>query len=523
MPLSNQAPTTSRRKTYTRRGLLAGGALLGCCALVSGGGATAWWFANRPVDHTGELDFSNALTIPPLVEGEIAADGTRRYDLVLQTGASQILPDKETETWGVNGPLLGPTLRMRRGETVKISVHNELPEATSVHWHGMHLPARMDGGPHQMIESGASWEPGWRVEQPAATLWYHPHPHGRTAEHVYKGVAGLILIDDEHSDDLELPHDYGVDDIPLIIQDRKFDDDGQLTMDSGSFFDEMSGRPAFGIVADTILVNGTWNPHLEIQRAQIRFRLLNGANARFFKIGFDDDRPFHLVATDNGLLPAGPEELRRLLLGPGERAEIVVQFEPGDRVVLRSFAADLGTSARAIGADDTFDVLQVRAADDFDDAIRRPEAWEGTAVPDLPEDARARTFRLEGHNRINGREMDMARIDEVIPAGALEVWEVSSDGLPHTFHIHGATFRVLEVNGAEPDAHLRGPKDTVFVGADHRVRLAVQFDEHTDSEMPYMFHCHLLRHEDNGMMGQFVVVEPGTELSVSRELPLDHH
>jgi FtsP/CotA-like multicopper oxidase with cupredoxin domain len=119
--------------------------------------------------------------------------------------------------------------------------------------------------------------------------------------------------------------------------------------------------------------------------------------------------------------------------------------------------------------------------------------------------------------------MDMNRIDEVVPASSFEIWNVESNGQPHTFHIHGATFHVLEVDGSSPPAHLKGPKDTVLVSPDHPVRLAVQFDSHTNPDVPYMYHCHILRHEDNGMMGQFVVVEPGTEDTVSRTLDTAHH
>jgi len=132
-----------------------------------------------------------------------------------------------------------------------------------------------------------------------------------------------------------------------------------------------------------------------------------------------------------------------------------------------------------------------------------------------------RDFELDGHNRINGEEMEMSRIDHVIAAGSQELWNVRSSNQPHTFHIHGAKFHVLEVEGEEPPNYLRGPKDTVFVGDDDSVKLAVQFDTHTDPETPYMYHCHIPRHEDNGMMGQFLVVEPGTEETASTTL--DRH
>ena len=513
---------SSRRRTLTRRALLVGGGLAGCCVLASGGAATTYFLANRAEDHVGDVDFVNPLAIPPLLDPLVDEEERLVFDLTVQTGSTEILPGKHTETWGVNGPLLGPTLRARRGETVVMKVNNELPEDTSLHWHGMHLPAGMDGGPHQMVAVGESWSPTWTIEQPASTLWYHPHPHGRTAEHVYRGVSGLILIDDDASDALGLPSDYGVDDIPLIIQDRDFHDDGQLTMSATSFIDELAGRGGFGVLGDTILVNGTWSPYLDIERSLIRFRLLNGSNARFYNVGFADDRTFHLVATDNGLLDGKPEALDRLLLGPGERAEIVVQFEPDETVVLRTYKADLGDSGRAIGAGDTFDLLEIRTAASLAEVGVLPETLGGAASPTLVDDATIRRFELDGHNRINDREMDMTRIDHVIPAGAREVWEVATNGQPHTFHIHGATFHVVAVNGEEPSAALRGPKDTVFIGPDHKVRLAVQFLQHTDEAMPYMYHCHILKHEDNGMMGQFVVVEPGTEDGVDRTIEVDH-
>jgi FtsP/CotA-like multicopper oxidase with cupredoxin domain len=511
------------RKTFTRRRLLVGGGILvaGCAAVPIGGAAT-FFLANQPDSTVGDIDFINPLAIPPLLAPEPDANGRKTFDLTLQTGQTRIIPDGTAETWGINGPFLGPTLRARRGDTVAFAIHNELPADSTIHWHGMHLPADMDGGPHQMIPVGDTWSPEWTIEQPAATLWYHPHPHGVTAEHVYRGVAGMFLLDDDASDGLDLPREYGADDIPLIIQDKRFTGDGDLTMDTGSFFDQLGGSSSFGVLGDTMLVNGTYAPYVDVTRSLTRFRILNGSNARFYNLGFSDARPFHLVATDNGLVPGEPVELTRLQLGPGERAEIVVACEPRERVVLRSFEQDLGGSGRQIGANDTFDILQVRAASTLAPSPALPETLGGSGAPDVPDDATTRSFKLEGHGKINGEKMDMSRIDEVVPANALEIWKVESNGLPHTFHIHGSTFHVLDVDGGEPESALRGPKDTVFVGPDHAVTLAVQFLAYTDPNTPYMYHCHILRHEDNGMMGQFVVVDPGTEDSVPREIE-GHH
>lgn len=518
-------PPRSRRSTLTRRALIAGGVGLGGCVALGGAIAIPAALGPDTQGNVGDLDFANPLAIPPLADSQVDASGRRVFDLRLQTGETDIPGKGTAATWGVNGPFLGPTLRAARGETVKMTVHNDLPDATSIHWHGMHLPAAMDGGPHQMIAPGEQWEPYWEIEQPASTLWYHPHPHGQTALQVYRGIAGLFLVDDDESAALDLPSEYGVDDIPLIIQDKRMNGDGNFDTNAASFLDSMRGAGAFGILGSTILVNGTYNPHLVVRR-RTRFRILNGSNARFYNLGFTDDRPFHLVATDNGLLPASVE-LTRLLIGPGERAEIVVELPAHDEVTLRSYPQDLNAPRairRQIGADDTFDIIQLRS-EAVEETPALPTQLGTGQVPAVPSDATQRTFTLDGHDSINDEKMDMNRIDLAIPAGALEVWTVQSSGQPHTFHVHGATFHVLDVNGEEPESTMRGPKDTVPIRPDRPVRLAVQFGTHIDPQMPYMYHCHLLKHEDNGMMGQFVVVEPGTEEATTMTLGLldEHH
>ena len=217
----------------------------------------------------------------------------------------------------------------------------------------------MDGGPHQPVEPGETWRPSWTVDQPAATLWYHPHPHGETAEHVYRGVAGMFIVDDPEAADLDLPDDYGVDDIPVIIQDRSFDSDNQLD-DAGRFLANV------GVLGDEILVNGTHDPHLDVTTERVRLRLLNGSNARSYDLGFVDGRTFQVVGTDGGLLGA-PVEVDRVPLSPGERAEVVVTMDAGERAVLRSFPRGGGNGLldRFNGRDDTFDILQLRAADEL--------------------------------------------------------------------------------------------------------------------------------------------------------------
>jgi FtsP/CotA-like multicopper oxidase with cupredoxin domain len=523
-----QKAPTKRPRTIRRRILLITGGVMGVGLL--GAGAYAANFAvvynGRKLSNVGELSFANKVRIPPLLEGKPDGSGRRVFRLTAQTGESGLLPGKQTPTWGINGALLGPTLRARRGQKVSVSLTNSLPDATTLHWHGMHLPAEMDGGPHQMVRPGADWNPEWEISQPAATLWYHPHPHGSTADHVLRGIAGMFIVEDDEADRSGLPNSYGVDDIPLILQDRQFNDDGTLDLSGATFMQSLAGVGSPGVLGDTILVNGTYDPHVEVSTTLVRFRLLNGSGARTYNLGFTDSREFHLVAQENGLLEK-PLPLRRLQLTPGERAEIVVAFKPGERVVLRSFEPELGLqfpTARLGGQEDTFDMIEVRARDRLTESRPLPDTLRGApSAISVPEKARTRSFTFNSFT-INGKSMDMSRIDEVCPAGEVEIWEVTGDAeVVHNFHVHGATFNVIEYAGKKPDAWLRGPKDTVRVPPGDTMRLAVALPPHTDAKTPYMYHCHILRHEDLGMMGQFTVVEPGTESGAPRTIDSAHH
>lgn len=486
------------RGRAARRAGLAGAAAvvlaLAGCALVPG--------SVSPVD---EVAFDTELAIPPLAESRVV-DGTRVFSLTAQEGTSELVPGVQTRTWGFDGPYLGPTLRAERGERVAVEVTNDLPEPTSVHWHGMHLPAAMDGGPHQEVAPGETWRPTWRIDQPAATLWYHPHPHGQTEKHVYRGLAGLFLLDDDASSAADLPHTYGVDDVPVVVQDKVLDDDGQLELDD-------DGEEP-GTLGDVVLTNGTRGAYHEVTSERVRLRLLNGSTARTYQLGFED-REMDLVATDGGLLDA-PVRTDDVRLAPGERAEVVVRMEPGETTRLHSFEAELGgvVVPFAMGGNDAFDVLELRAADRLTPS---PEpAWSPSAHAE--EDALhaqdasvTRTFQLDDR-QINGRRMDLGRVDVTSTVGDTEVWEVRSIvPMPHSFHVHDVQFRVLSVDGDPPPPELAGPKDTVYLEPQRTYRLLLRFEDYTDPDMPYMFHCHMLWHEDQGMMGQFVVVEPGQE------------
>jgi FtsP/CotA-like multicopper oxidase with cupredoxin domain len=446
-----------------------------------------------------EQPVTRPLAIPELYDGEPAGSG-RRFALRIDEGVTDFGGSAPTATYGVNGSYLGPTLRMATGQQVRMDVANALEERTTLHWHGMHVPARMDGGPHQLVDPGETWSPQWEVRQPAATLWYHAHPHGTTADHVYRGVAGMILVDD--GTDPGLPSEYGVDDIPVIVQDKTLDDEGQLVFDQ-------QGPSSTGFLGDTVMVNGTVGPYFEVTSTLTRLRVLNASTARIYRFGFGDDRTFEVVGTDGGLLPA-PVPLDRIQLSPGERAEIVVRMEPGETVELRNHSPDFGGRVGPKSRFGTGDyrVLELRAA-----ALRPSDPvpavlTEYTTIPEQSADS-TRQFTINAQI-INRRPVDMGRLDEVVPLGATEVWVLRNrDPQPHNFHVHTVQFQVLDIDGAPPPPELAGWKDTVYLAPGSEVRIIASFTDYADPTWPYMYHCHLLWHEDSGLMGQFVVVRPG--------------
>lgn len=467
--------------------------------LVVGGFAAyiAWSFASASVDTVGEVDFDRPLVVPPLATSTVDAQGVRTFELTMQAGETDFGRGEPTPTWGFNGSYLGPTLRATRGERVRVNVTNTLDETSTVHWHGMHLPAAMDGGPHQPIAPGATWSPHWKIDQPAATLWYHPHPHGETAKHVYRGLAGMFILDDDR--DVALPQTYGVDDIPVIVQDKEFD--GSRLDDSHGLFESA------GILGDRVLVNGTPGPFLVVTTERVRLRVLNASNARTYRFHFDDNRTYAVVASDGGLLPKAVET-NEVLLSPGERVELVVTVRPGERTVLRS-TPPVGDSNRFTGGSDRLDILELRSARTLTPSPAVPATL--APAPDLADDpvSATRNINLSG-TETNFGKMEMDRIDIVSTLGTTEAWNVSNnDGQLHSFHVHDVQFQVVRYVGGLPPPVLAGWKDTIALPPGTAAQLRIRFTDYADPDSPYMFHCHLLRHEDQGMMGQFVVVRPG--------------
>ena len=498
-----------------RRRLLAGAA-----AIAGIGGAT---YAARSLLGAASSE-PQALRIPPLID---ARKTGQAVSLKVQPGRTEFFPGRESATLGYNGNYLGPTIRLHRGDDVQITVANALDEGTTVHWHGLIIPGELDGGPHQLIRSGETWRPVLPVRQPAATLFYHSHVHDRTAEQVYLGLAGVLLVTDENERSLGLPSEYGVDDLPLVIQDRQFES-GRLSL-PGGMMTTMQGRRG-----DTILVNGTPNALARVPARRVRLRVVNGSNARIYSLSFEDQRMFHWIASEGGLLEA-PVELRTLSLAPGERAELLVDFSNGRAAMLMT-GPDANASMMMGGmgrlreglvgvlSSGSQAVLAFQPGPGNDSASPLPSRLAERRRADASQAARRRRFVLNmgmggmmgggmggmkgggmgggmGIGAINGRAFDMERIDERVRLGDTEIWEVSGEMMAHPFHVHGVHFEVISRAGRAPDVRDQGLRDTVLVK--ESVELLVQFTQPSGSA-PFMYHCHILEHEDNGMMGQYV-------------------
>ncbi len=467
------------------------------------------------------------LPIPPILEG--TADGsTMVYELTQQQGLTNFLPGFQTPTWGYNGSVLGPTLKLRTGQQVSLRVTNNIGVKSTTHWHGLHVPASMDGGPHQEIEPGETWNASFEVLNRAAMYWYHPHPHAMlsqgvifdpesTGYQVYQGLAGMMIIEDELSDTLALPRTYGVDDIPLILQDRRFHPDGTLLHFPDDFNPATDAALRKG---DHFFVNGVEAAVLDVGAQVVRLRILNASNVRIYNLGFSDNRTFHQVVSDGGFL-ADPVPLNRLLMAPAERAEILVDFgaDEGQSLFLRCFNGGNGTRfvpTRLQDVYDTldFDLLEINVGSSTAGAILNiPSSL--TTIIRIPEEeatnlATPRPFELQANPfTINGNRMDINVINERIRLGDTEIWEITNPNMQaHPFHVHGDSFQILTRNGVPAAENELGWKDVVLVRPFETVRIIKRFHDFADPDNPYMFHCHILEHEDVGMMGQFVVEDP---------------
>lgn len=458
-----------------------------------------------------------ALPIPDTISG-----GT--YNLTFHRDSIQFLPGRKTQTYAYNNrSYLGPTLILRAGTNASMVVHNQLSDTTTVHWHGLHVAPGNDGGPHTPIAPGAIWNPQFTVLDKAATYWYHPHMHMKTAEQVMKGGAGMIIVRDNVERSLPLPRKYGIDDFPLIVQSQQFSAQNRINH---------RGMQDSLLLINGIRANYGASTYLNVPAQVVRLRLLNASQERSFRFGFSGNRTFSVIGNDGGLLPA-PVSTNRIQLAPGERAEILINLtgQNGQNLYLMSYASEIPmgitggpTMPMPVGSPPmdsplngvNFNLLQL--------IVGAPTSNSITSIPTnlIPANqnpfqvAQANVTRninitadsasvMDGPFYFNGQLFDMMRIDYTIPLNNVEIWQITNQTMVgHPFHIHDVQFYILDRDGIAPEPVERGRKDVVMINPNETVRFITKFEDFA-GPTPYMYHCHILMHEDDGMMGQFVV------------------
>lgn len=436
----------------------------------------------------------NALPIPPLLESRRG----QPLFLTLQRAHWAFSAGRKTSVWGLNGQYLGPTVKVFNGDDVKLIYSNRLNEPVAMTVSGLQVPGPLTGGAARIISPGADWAPVLPVRQAAATCWYHASTPNRMAQHIYNGLAGLWLVEDSVSKSLPIPNHYGVDDFPLIIQDKRLDNFGVPIYNPPG-----NG----GFVGDTLLVNGVQNPYVEVSRGWVRLRLLNASNARRYVMRLSDGRPIHLIASDLGLLPA-PLALSQISLAPGERREVLIDMSQGDEVTLTAGdAASLMERLRGL-----FEPSSILVSTQV--LTLKPTGLLPLVTDTLPARlladnivagavSRTREFRLgDSLPGINGAMWDMTRTDVQTQVGRCERWIIHADS-PQPFHIQGVMFLVRSVNGAAAPAEDNGWKDTVWVDGD--VELLVYFTQPASTAFPFLYYSQTLEMADRGSTGQLIV------------------
>ena len=462
----------------------------------------------------------NTLWIPDTLSGPT-------FNLAIHDTSAQFRSGARTPTAAVNtNRFWGPTLIMRKGDRVQANVRNNLSDETTVHWHGLHLPAVMDGGPHQVIAAGADWQPYWTVMNNAATYWYHPHLHRTTTEQIAMGIGGFIIIRDDVESRLDLPRTYGVDDIPLALTSRRFSSSNAISLT--------------GVYGDHLLTNGTPDAEVSLPRQFVRLRLLNAEIQRGYNLGFSDNRVFYLIANDGGLLDV-PVPLMRVRLMTGERVEILVDLSNDD--VSSSLDLKAFNSGQAFG----FPGGEPATTGAFGSLLNNRDfrvlhinvvATTGSPVTSLPtrlttnvywtaNDATvSRTISVTGGMgmmpfEFDHRAFDMATINQTVRLDAVEKWTIVNNHVfGHTFHIHDVQFKLVSRSSGPVGVHEAGWKDVLYLPVGESATFVTRFEDYADPDHPFMYHCHFTSHEDGGMMGQFLVLDAtATGAGGSIEIP----
>jgi blue copper oxidase len=446
-----------------------------------------------------EGSFDRPLMIPPTV-----ASGTT---LNAQFTSSEILKGKTSNVLGYGNGILGPTIKASTGDSVNVLLQNGLSEETNIHWHGLILPENMDGHPKDVASPGGTLQYTLPIQQRAGTYWYHPHPHGATARQVFTGLAGMFVVSDSEESALNLPS--GEFDVPLIIQDKHFDGS---SLDYSPNDEEIMA----GYLGEQILVNGIHSPVLNVSSGWYRLRVLNGSTARVYNLVLNGI-PFNIIGSDGGLLKT-PETVSSVMLGPGERLDILVDFS-GQSIGKEFFLVSNKFSQYNVQGRQAFKIMKFKIDRTSSTSFTLPASLSNIPALNPGQAINTRTFDIAamaggegghggmGRHSINGKIFEMDRIDETVQAGTTEVWEFDNmmgDEI-HPMHIHGVQFQLLDRMGGRDQVmpHEKGWKDTVLLMPGEKVKVIMTFPQYTGV---FVMHCHNLEHEDDGMMMNYKII-----------------
>lgn len=460
--------------------------------LISPAPALAWGSSGGGCLNSGcTTEFAVPLPIPAVLSPTSTDATTDYYTLNEQTANVSVIPGKTTPMWTYNGTFPGPVIKATSGRAVKVHVVNvNLPEATTLHMHGAHVAPSSDGSPVATFGAGSSTDYTYPNNQSARIQWFHDHAKDLTGKHVYMGLAGMYLIGDNQEAALNLP--TGAYDVPVIVQDRQFNPDGTLN------YSLSSSSVRTGFLGDTVLVNGAAQPFFKVGTHKYRLRLLNGSNARYYTFALSSGASITEIGNEAGLFST-PIAATSVTLPPAGRADVIVDFSAqpvGTSVVLKNTQ----------GSGSTADVMRFDVANAVSDTSTIPTAMRSYTPLRTSNVTASRTFNISQNNGVwqfNNLSYDPARIDAKVALGATEQWTFNNrSGEDHPIHVHDINFQVLSVNGSAPTGDQAQWKETVNVPAWGTVSVIGQFSDFTGN---YMFHCHILEHEDNMLMSQFSV------------------
>jgi blue copper oxidase len=453
-----------------------------------------------------EGSFNTLLPVPSFVKpNEISMFSA-------QNTSSQLIKGQTSSVYGYHNSILGPMIKANNGDSISINFMNQLTEETNIHWHGLVIPQAMDGHPDHIIPSGSSFNYQFNINQRAGMYWYHPHPEMKTSKQVFMGLAGFFIVNDVEEENLNLPKNEF--EIPLVIQDKRINSDYSLNY-TPTETDKMNGY-----LGQYILINGLHSTYKEVESTYYRVRILNGSTARIYNLALSTNAQFTVIGSDGGLLST-PEKVSSLLLAPGERIDILIDFSGlsiGSEVYLQSNTFD----GASIQGTEQFKLLKFLVTKKSNQSFTIPTLLSTITPINTSPSLKVRTWVLGGGmsgmgsmpgmtmnmpHTINDKTYVSSEILASVKAGDTEIWEIdnSMNTEIHPFHIHGVQFQVLSRTGGRGQliASEKGWKDTVLLMAYEKVRVIITFPQNKGK---YVIHCHNLEHEDSGMMVNYEIV-----------------